>query len=175
MSRQQELPRRDYSNGETHWYLGENYPLEIVAARGGRGSVSLLEGHIRINAADRSPQAIKQQVVKWYRQQAGLHFSARIDAIAKNAAWTAGQAPPIRLRKMKRTWGSCSAKGMITLNPRLIKTPPACIDYVIAHELCHLEEMNHSKAFYTLQQSLCPQWREARTHLRAQAHVYMHE
>jgi predicted metal-dependent hydrolase len=174
-ARQQELPRRDYINGEAHWYMGGNYPLEIIADRDRQGSVSLDEGRIRINMADHSPQAVKQTLIAWYRQQAGEHFSARIGAVAKNAAWTAGKAPSFRLRKMKRTWGSCSAKGVITLNPRLIKTPPGCIDYVIAHELCHLEEMNHGKAFYALQESLCPRWREARTHLRARAHVYLHE
>jgi predicted metal-dependent hydrolase len=173
--RQQELPRRDYINGEAHWYMGGNYPLEIVSTRDRRGSVSLDERRIRINTADGSPPAVKQQLVKWYRQQAGQHFSIRISAIAKNAAWITGDAPPVRLRKMKRTWGSCSAKGVITLNPRLIKTPPDCIDYVIAHELCHLEEMNHSKAFYALLENLSPQWRKARTHLRARAHVYLHE
>jgi len=175
LTRQQELPRRDYINGEAHWYLGWNFPLEIIASRDRQGAVSLDDGRIRIKTADSSPQAVKQKLVAWYRQQAGEHFSTRITAIAKYTEWAAGRTLPIRLRKMKRTWGSCSAKGVITLNPRLIKTPPGCIDYVIAHELCHLEEMNHSKAFYALQEGLCPQWREARTHLRARAHVYLHE
>ena len=80
----------------------------------------------------------------------------------------------MRLRKMKRTWGSCTARGMITLNPHLIRAPRLCIDYVIAHELCHLQEMNHSKAFYALQESLYPAWREAKAQLRARSHIYLH-
>jgi hypothetical protein len=94
---------------------------------------------------------------------------------AEKASWVNGAKPPIRLRKMKRTWGSCSAQGNITLNTRLMKVPPRCIDYVIAHELCHLREMNHGKAFYALQDQLYPNWRVARSHLRDKAHVYLAE
>jgi predicted metal-dependent hydrolase len=48
-------------------------------------------------------------------------------------------------------------------------------DYVIAHELCHLAEMNHGKAFYALQESLYPDWREVRALLRSNSHIYLHE
>lgn len=81
--------------------------------------------------------------------------------------------PAMRLRWMKRTWGSCSASGVITLNPHLVKAPPACIDYVIAHEVCHLEEHNHGKAFYALQERLCPDWRESKAALAAKSHLYL--
>jgi predicted metal-dependent hydrolase len=174
-ARQQELPRCDYINGEVQLYQGENYPLEIVEFVGRGGSVGLENGRIRIGTADSSQQAVRKKLIAWYRQQAQQHFSARIEAISENAAWINGQAPPMRLRKMKRTWGSCSASGVITLNPRLIKAPPVCIDYVIAHELCHLQEMNHGKAFYALQSALYPLWAEPKAHLRAKAHIYLHE
>jgi predicted metal-dependent hydrolase len=80
----------------------------------------------------------------------------------------------MRLRLMKKTWGSCSAKGVITLNPHLVKAPPQCIDYVIAHEICHLKEHNHGKGFYALQDQLYPDWREAKAHLRDKGHIYLH-
>ena len=173
--RQQELPRCDYIHGEEQLYLGDNYPLEIVEARGRNSSVGLVNGRIRIGTSDSSPQSVRKKLIAWYRQQAQQHFSIRIEAIGALVPWIDGKAPPMRLRKMKRTWGSCSASGMITLNPRLIKAPPVCIDYVITHELCHLQEMNHSKAFYALQDAVYPQWAEARAHLRERAHVYLHE
>jgi predicted metal-dependent hydrolase len=174
-ARQQELPRCDYIHGEEQLYQGEYYPLEIAEFVGRGGSVGLENGRIRIDTVDGSPQVVRKKLIAWYRQQAQQYFCSRIEAISENAAWTNGQAPPMRLRKMKRTWGSCSASGVITLNPRLIKAPPICIDYVIAHELCHLQEMNHGKAFYALQSALYPQWAEARAHLRERAHVYLHE
>jgi len=173
--RQQELPRCDYVHGEEQLYLGQNYPLEIVASAGRGGNVDLEKGRIRISTADSSPQVVRKKLIAWYRQRAREYFSDRIEAISEHAAWINDQAPPMRLRKMKRTWGSCSASGVITLNPRLIKAPPDCIDYVIAHELCHLQEMNHGKAFYRLQDELYPQWSDSRAHLRAKSHVYLHE
>jgi predicted metal-dependent hydrolase len=80
----------------------------------------------------------------------------------------------MRLRLMKRTWGSCSVSGVITLNPHLVKAPPECIDYVVAHEICHLREHNHGKAFYALQQQLYPGWKAAKDKLQRQAHVFLH-
>jgi predicted metal-dependent hydrolase len=175
LRKQQEQPRLDYIYGEEHLYLGEKHSLEVLPGVGRRGTVCFSDDRIQIITADCSPETVKKMLIAWYRQQAKQHFSARIDAIGKNADWIGGRAPAMRLRKMKRTWGSCSASGVITLNPRLIKAPQACIDYVIAHELCHLQEMNHGKAFYALQTMLYPQWYEARAHLQARAHVYLHE
>ena len=80
----------------------------------------------------------------------------------------------MRLRRMKRTWGSCSSQGLITLNPHLVKAPPVCIDYVIAHEICHLREHNHGKAFYALQEQLFPGWRAAKELLAARGHIFLH-
>jgi len=175
LRKQQELPRLDYVNGEEHLYLGESLPLEILSGAGRCGTACVSGGRIQIFTADRSSENIKKTLIAWYRQAAGQHFSERMETMGKNADWIGGKAPAMRLRKMKRTWGSCSDRGVITLNPRLIKAPPACIDYVIAHELCHLQEMNHGKAFYALQEQLYPQWQDAKAQLQARAHVYLQE
>jgi predicted metal-dependent hydrolase len=175
LSRQQELPPRNYVAGEKHLFLGENFPLEIEAAGDRRGCVSFSEGRIRIATADSRPDTVKKLLTTWYRQQALEYFNERVETISRTAPWTSRQAPPIRLRKMKRTWGSCSSGGVITLNPQLIKTPPDCIDYVIAHEVCHLAEMNHGKAFYALQEKLYPAWREVRALMHSKSHIYLHE
>ena len=175
LARQHELPEYRYISGEDHLFLGQNYPLEVVEQSGKRGSVQLVHDHIRIMAPDTQAGVISAMLVQWYRRQALQHFSLRLEVISQMARWTGGQAPAMRLRKMKRTWGSCSAKGVITLNPHLVKAPAECVDYVIAHELCHLEELNHGKAFYALQEQLFPGWREAKTHLKNRAHVYLHQ
>ena len=173
--KQAELPRHRYASGENHLYLGTNYPLEVVVHSGKRGSVQISAGTIQLVTPDAQPETVKKKLSRWYRQQAQQHFDARLAAISHCAPWTGDQAPPLRLRKMKRTWGSCSVKGLITLNPHLVKAPAKCVDYVIAHEICHLRELNHGKAFYTLQQQLFPDWRQIREQLQARAHIYLFE
>ncbi|RKY52561.1 MAG: hypothetical protein DRP93_07940 [Candidatus Neomarinimicrobiota bacterium] len=69
------------------------------------------------------------------------------------------------LHLAKRRWGSCSAKGVITLNTELIKKAPALIDYVIVHEICHLKVPAHNKKFYALVGSIMPDWKERRSAL----------
>jgi len=174
-SKQRERPVHRYVNGEEHLFLGQNHPLEIIEEPGKRGSVGLFNGQIRVIAPDARAEAISNRLVRWYRQQALQYFTSRLELISKYTSWTGDQAPPLRLRKMKRRWGSCSAAGVITLNTHLVKTPPQCIDYVIAHELCHLQELNHGKAFYALQERLFPGWREAKTHLQTRSHFYLEQ
>ena len=72
----------------------------------------------------------------------------------------------LRVRKLKRKWGSCTSKGVITLNSDLIKLEDSLQEYVIIHELCHLYHPNHGKEFYNLLGSLLPGWKELRIRLR---------
>jgi len=168
-----ERPVHRYISGEEHLFLGQSHPLKVVKDPGKRGSVDFVNGQIRVIAPDVRAEAISNRLIRWYRQQALQHFSSRLELISTGAPWTDGHAPRLRLRKMKRTWGSCSAAGVITLNLHLVKAPPECIDYVIAHELCHLREHNHGKAFYALQEQLFPGWREAKAHLKTRSHIYL--
>ncbi len=75
--------------------------------------------------------------------------------------------PEIRIRTMKRCWGSCLVnKGIITLNRRLLAKPRECIEYVVMHELCHFVHPNHSKEFYSFMEQLMPDWKERRNVIR---------
>ncbi|MDT8318886.1 MAG: SprT family zinc-dependent metalloprotease [Xanthomonadales bacterium] len=172
--RQSELAPLRYLSGERHLYLGKRYPLEVLATSGRRGGVEWDGRTLRIRSPGGRAEAVPDLLARWYRQQAQKEFQRRLQLICRLAEWTSSGTPPLRLRRMKRTWGNCSAKGVITLNPHLIKAPPECVDYVIAHEVCHLREHNHGKNFYALQQDLYPGWREATALLRRHGHVYLH-
>lgn len=82
--------------------------------------------------------------------------------VASQAARLCRAPPPLALSSARRRWGSCNAQGVIRLNWRLIHLPPAAIDYVIAHEVAHLVEMNHGPRFWQLVTRLQPDWRAAR-------------
>jgi predicted metal-dependent hydrolase len=70
------------------------------------------------------------------------------------------------VRNQRSRWGSCSRRGTISLNWRLIQTPVSVRDYVILHELAHLKEMNHSKRFWREVARLCPDYKEAENWLK---------
>ncbi|MFN4149065.1 MAG: M48 family metallopeptidase [Rhodocyclaceae bacterium] len=93
------------------------------------------------------------------------HFHPRLAEMAKRIG---RQAPPLRLSSARTRWGSCSLRSGIRLNWRLIHLPPATIDYVIAHEVAHLIEMNHGPRFWRVVECLYPEWRIARNELKRQ-------
>jgi predicted metal-dependent hydrolase len=72
----------------------------------------------------------------------------------------------IRIGGQRTLWGSCSAKGTLSFNWRLLLAPPEVVQYVVVHELCHLRVPNHSRAFWTLLERHCPHWRRQRAWLR---------
>jgi len=74
--------------------------------------------------------------------------------------------PAVRLSSARTRWGSCSSRSGIRLHWRLIHLPPALIDYVVAHEVAHLLEMNHSPRFWSVVESLYPDYSAARKALR---------
>lgn len=75
--------------------------------------------------------------------------------------------PQLRIRHMKSRWGSCiPGKGVITMNSRLLGAPRSCVEYVMAHELCHFIHPNHSSAFYGELSKCMPDWRERKALLQ---------
>lgn len=93
-----------------------------------------------------------------------------LDAFKARAAHFAGRLdlppPPVALMDARTRWGSCSARGRIRLAWRLAHLEPALSDYVVAHEVAHLKEMNHSRRFWALVETLYPEHRTARRNLR---------
>lgn len=73
--------------------------------------------------------------------------------------------PSLKIRKMKTRWGSLASGRRMTLNLWLIRAPRECIEYVIVHELCHLEHRGHGPAFYRLMEEMMPDWRTRKRQL----------
>ena len=151
-----------FTTGALHPWLGE--PLPLLVREGGKLSVCVEDGSILLVA--RKPldsAAVKAQLSRFYRQQAIEQISHRFEEWVSRLGCRTGATPhrlELKFRQMRRRWGSCSSRAVITLNPQLMKYPWSCIDYVIVHELCHLYHLNHSRAFYALMASWLPDWRD---------------
>lgn len=86
--------------------------------------------------------------------------------VMKHAATVGRRAKAIRYRDTVSRWGSCTADGTLSFSWRIMMAPPAVIDYLVAHEVAHLKEMNHGPQFWKLCESLCPRTKEARAWLK---------
>ena len=172
-ARQRQLEPLLYRNGELHFYLGQRHPLVIHPGSGRKVCVVFSENKIRIESGQHQVETIRAALQAWYQKQALKVFSERLQIIVGRADWVEGRTVPLKLRRMKRTWGNCSSRGIIKLNTHLIKAPLPVLDSVIAHELCHLQEMNHGRAFYALLERLNPNWREDRLRLQSEGNLYL--
>ena len=103
-------------------------------------------------------QALRQRAIDWFAQRVAFY-----------AAQAGVAMPHVRLSTARTRWGSCSRRSGIRLHWRLIHMPAHLIDYVVAHEVAHLHEMNHSPRFWAVVASLYPDWKAARRDLSAAA------
>lgn len=162
-----------YRQGARHHYLGRIFVLDIWRDPHSPAYVVLRTDRIEVHVPEWGEEVVRDTLWRWYRKQAQAYFFQRMDLIASNTRWLRGLPFELRLRRMKRSWGTCSTAGLITLNPLLMKAPPQYVDYVIAHELCHLREHNHSPAFYRLMERLVPNWETLRRALNERSHIYL--
>jgi len=162
------LQGREYVSGESLQYLGRRYRLKVAVEKATPVHAALRGAYLVVTAPQRSAEPIRDAVDAWYRQRAKEVLAHRLEAVAANLRWVRS-VPEMRLRNMTVQWGSCSPAGRITLNPMLVKAPRECIDYVVLHELTHLQHHNHSPAFYRTLDRHMPTWRAVKAKLDGMA------
>ncbi|MEA2076839.1 MAG: SprT family zinc-dependent metalloprotease [Candidatus Marinimicrobia bacterium] len=154
---------KKYVEGEEHSYLGKKYRLKFLS-----GTTQIKIDGDNLSVRVKNPddiEYISSVLDRWYRKEAIRVLTPRFEKILKNLQYLDLPNTGLRFYKMKRRWGSCSAKHVITLNTELIKKDKGLIDYVIVHEICHLKVPAHNKAFYSLMESVLPDWKEQRKSL----------
>jgi predicted metal-dependent hydrolase len=112
----------------------------------------------------RRRRAPRRSLPKAEKKAAEAWFAHRVGEWSEYMGVEAGK---VRVRDMTSRWGSCSSKGNLTFNVRLLAAPGEIIDYVIVHELAHLREMNHSKRFWAIVAGAMPEYKALRKRLRA--------
>jgi hypothetical protein len=149
---------KHFVDGELHDHLGKSYKLRLKT---GTPKICIQQDELIVqmkNILDKD--AVAARLMHWYRKEAIQTLTPRYEQIYNDLQYLELPATQLQFRKMKRRWGSCSSKGSITLNTELIKKDFSLIDYVIVHEICHLKVPAHNKAFYSLVESILPDWKK---------------
>ena len=162
---QVEHPPRRYRTGATYRYLGRQYRLKVKKAS--KADVKLIGAYLHVSSPSVRPKDIETRVSNWMREKAGEQFAWRLTKWRLWCEHLGLPEPRLVLRNMPKRWGSAHQDGRIFLNPELVRTPSLCIDYVIAHEICHLKHPGHDRAFYTELEELCPKWRSIKQRLES--------
>ena len=140
-------------------------PHRIVATGQVRGRVQLAgEDGDRTLLVPGDPEHRARRLTDWLREQALIDLQQRT---ALHSGRLGVTVKVVRLRDQRSRWGSCSSTGTITYNWRLILAPPFVLDYVAAHEVAHLVEMNHSPAFWAAVGRTLPDYERGRAWLKA--------
>ncbi len=118
---------------------------------------------LTLSGAISDPAACQQALRHWLRGYAQVQLSQWLQALA---AETGLQYGSCRVKGQQTRWGSCSSRGNINLNEKLILLPPEWVRYTLIHELCHTVEMNHSKRFWALVAGFMPDYRRIHTEMK---------
>ncbi|MFB3820224.1 MAG: M48 family metallopeptidase [Candidatus Methylomirabilales bacterium] len=108
--------------------------------------------------------ACRQALGRWLVRQSRLHLVPRLESLGRTLGFPCTRTA-VRLQRTR--WGSCSSRGLISLNARLLLLPAHLVEYVLVHELCHTRELSHSRKFWRLVEQHCPDHRQRRAELRA--------
>jgi predicted metal-dependent hydrolase len=158
-----QAPLQKWADGEPILFRGETFILRVMPGLL-KTPPQLTASELIIHVVDIGNQpAIKRKITQWYRNEAERVFD---ECVVHFAALMNVSPREIKLSSARTQWGSCTSRGVVRLNWQLVTMPLHLIDYVVVHELAHLQEMNHSAAFWSVVGSVCPDYAKMRGELR---------
>lgn len=162
--RSRQLSEQHWSDGTLVWFRGQRLPLELTRGEAGhKARLGSEEIPLPTSTLPGDP-SLRHAIEKHLRRLAARELPGRVRELAALHGCVVSQ---VSVRNQRTRWGSCSRKGAISLNWRLIQVPESVRDYIILHELMHLREMNHSPRYWAQVAAVCPNYRESEAWLRA--------
>jgi hypothetical protein len=152
---------REFVSGESFLYKGKLLRLKVIPSV--KEEVYTDTTTIFCKTKVKAPERVAQLLEAWYKQMAKEYLENRVTRFSNKFK---KKPSKICIRNQRLRWGSCTKKGEILLNWRIIMAPPSVIDYVIIHELAHLQEKNHTKKFWELVKNAMPNYEEKKEWLR---------
>jgi predicted metal-dependent hydrolase len=164
-------PPREFVGGETHMLQGRQYRLRLADEPRRRRATARVEGRfivVELPAGDdqaRRADAVRDALVDLYRAVASERLPERVAVFAEKVGVP---TPPVLIRDQQKRWGSCTHSGELRFNWRIVMGPMSLVDYVAAHEVCHLRVADHSPAFWRTLGNVMPDHEERRERLRVE-------
>jgi hypothetical protein len=161
---EQELPPVRLEDGAELPYLGLTLRLRIhVEPDRTRNGVTRRGGSLHVGVAEHTDDAVRAALIQWYRKRARAEVAERLDwaTLRAGSQWT-----KLSIRDPSSRWASCSSTGGMSFSWRLLLAPEPVLAYVVEHEVAHLDVLDHSKRFWSLLESRCPDYGEHERWLR---------
>lgn len=149
---------RSYESGDIFLYLGNEYILEILVDKITIGtSVSLENNKLIVRSNSNNKDVIQRALKNWYTDETLGIVKERINYYK---LFFEDTVTSIKIKDQKSRWASCTYKNEILFNLRCSMMPIQIIDYIVVHEMCHMEHRNHSKDFYLAVERILPDYKE---------------
>jgi predicted metal-dependent hydrolase len=164
-----EMPPARLEPGGEVPYLGERLSL-LVRVEPGRVRPHVARRgpvlHAAVGAPGEGP--LRQALERWYRRRARAEVEPRLERAVRRAGT---RYTSLQIRGQRTRWASCSASGAMSFNWRLLLAPAEILDYVVEHEVVHLDVLDHSERFWATLAARCPDWRRHEGWLRRHGHA----
>lgn len=155
---------REAVNGESYMYLGRNYSLQLVDDNSLKEiEVKLFRGKFLVITNTREEEKIKLALEKWYRDKTLKKIKQRINYYQD---YFKDKAKDIKVKEQKKRWASCTRNNELLFNWRCVMAPANILDYIVVHEMAHMEYKNHSKEFWIKVMEVLPDYNLRKEWLR---------
>lgn len=152
------------NSGDVLTLLGDELTLTVIREERKTGRIKQIQNRLLLWIPYDADYEFRRLLVeKWYRKMASELLPQKAERFAKTLGV---HYEGISVKDQKSRWGSCSSKGNMNFNFRILMAPKEVCDYVIWHELCHLVHMNHSEEFWNLVGSVCPRYKSCKKWLK---------
>ena len=162
---QERIPERQFVSGESHYFFGTRYLLNIIYISSGKTKIEIRnKKYIDLYIRDGTSKEKRADLIKeWYREELKAVIPPMIEKWEKIMGLKVNEW---RVKQMKTRWGTCNTVDKrIWLNLELAKKPPHCLEYIIVHEMAHLIERGHGDKFKAIMEKYYPNWRNVKAEL----------
>lgn len=165
----QPISTKDYVSGESFSYLGRNYRLKVE--KGAYTPVKLHQGRLVVTLpqGNKEPHMVRNALVRWYKRQAKKKLK---DKVKRYAPMIGVNPTEVDVKSFKSRWGSCSAKGKLDFNWKILMAPNRIVDYVVVHELCHIKQHDHSPKFWKEVERIIPNYKDSKEWLKTHSEQF---